>query len=521
MPNFTADRGRQAVHIDGITRDNITAGVDDSITVTPLACPPASSITIEPLSRRPSDADLKHIASLLDNLPATNGDRIRINLFGSGAADFRVTKLVPASPALITPGTTLKLAGPPANNATADKKPGIVSYEDIGGLKPQLARIRETIELPVRFPQLFERLGIDPPRGVLLHGPPGCGKTLIARAIAHESHAAFFVISGPEIVHKHYGESEANLRKVWQEAQKNAPAIIFIDEIDSIAPKRENTQGEVEKRIVAQLLALMDGLSSAKGVMVLAATNIPNNIDPALRRPGRFDREVEIPIPDRDARADILQVHSRGMPLDASVDLQRIASMTHGCVGADLQALCREAAIRCLRTIMPEINFATGHIPYDKLAALRISMDHFEQAFAEITPSAMREVYIESPDVKWDQVAGLENAKARLIETVEWPLLHADRFKQANLRPPKGILIAGPPGVGKTLLAKAVATQAQANFISVKAADLMSRFVGDSERAIRETFRKARNAAPCVIFLDEADALLPRRDSSGADSGVR
>jgi transitional endoplasmic reticulum ATPase len=352
---------------------------------------------------------------------------------------------------------------------------------------------------------------------VLLHGPPGTGKTLIARTIAHESDASFFTVSGPEIVHKHYGESEKRLREIWNEASRKAPAIIFIDEIDSIAPKRDRVEGEVEKRIVAQLLALMDGLEPRAGVVVIAATNLPNNLDPALRRPGRFDREIEIPIPDREGRRQILDVHSRGMPLASDVDLDEIASVTHGCVGADLQALCREAAMATLRGVLQGADARLRELPYETIAGLEVTMREFREALAEVEPSAIREVFVETPNVSWDDIGGLEDVKRRLIEAIEWPVEHAEAYRKAGVRPPKGILLAGPPGVGKTLAAKAAAAQTQANFISIKGPELMSRFVGDSEARLREVFRKARQAAPCLVFFDEIDSLLPRRGLGAGD----
>jgi transitional endoplasmic reticulum ATPase len=395
-----------------------------------------------------------------------------------------------------------------------------VPYEDIGGLKPQLHRIREMIELPLRYPEVFERLGIDAPKGVLLHGPPGCGKTLIARAIAHETEAQFFAVSGPEIIHKFYGESEAHLRKVFEEATRQGPSIIFLDEIDAIAPRREQVVGEVEKRVVAQLLALMDGLNKRQNVIVIGATNIPNALDPALRRPGRFDREISIPIPDRRGRLDILEIHSRGMPLKPDVDMGRLAEITHGFVGADLEALCREAAMICLRDILADLDFSLAKIPYERLAKLEVRMDHFLTALQEVEPSAIREVFVEVPNVRWSDVGGLARLKQRLVEAVEWPLRYAALYEQAGVRPPKGILLSGPPGCGKTLLAKAIANESQVNFISVKGPALLSKYVGDSERQVRDVFRKARQAAPCIIFFDELDALMPARGGAVSDSPV-
>jgi len=443
------------------------------------------------------------------------GNRIRATLFGSRWADFRVQSAAPKGPLLIMPATSLIVG------QVCEDKPGrAISYEDIGGLKSQLTRIRETIELPLRYPEVFERLGIEPPKGVLLYGPPGCGKTLLARAIAHETEAKFFAVSGPEVVHKFYGESEAHLRKIFADATRSGPSIIFLDEIDAIAPKRENTVGEVEKRIVAQLLALMDGLNRRQHLIVIAATNLPNALDPALRRPGRFDREISIPIPDRPGRLEILEIHSRGMPLADDVDRAHVAEITHGFVGADLEALCREAAMICLRRIMPDINFALTSIPYERLAQLEVRMDDFVAALREVEPSALREVFVETPNVKWEDVGGLTAVKERLREAVEWPLKYAQLFTQAGLAPIKGILLAGPPGCGKTLLAKALASQSGINFISVKGPELLSKYVGESERALREVFHKARQAAPCMIFFDEIDALAPARGMGGLDAGV-
>jgi len=454
---------------------------------------------------------------LLDGLPLQEGNRIRATLFGSRWADFKVESTTPKGPVLINPTTQLvvgktELPGESVARAT--------SYEDIGGLKPQLQRIREMIELPLRYPEVFERLGIDAPKGVLLHGPPGCGKTLIARSIAHETEANFFSVSGPEIIHKFYGESEAHLRKIFEEATRKGPSIVFLDEIDAIAPRRENVVGDVEKRVVAQLLALMDGLAKRQHLIVIAATNLPNLLDPALRRPGRFDREIAIPIPDRHGREEILAIHSRGMPLAENVGLAHLAGITHGFVGADLEALCREAAMICLRRIMPDIDFALARIPYEQLTKLEVQMDDFLDALREVEPSAIREVFVEVPDVGWEDVGGLAPVKERLVEAVEWPLEHPDLFAQAGIRPPKGILLSGPPGCGKTLLAKAVAHESQVNFISVKGPALLSKYVGESEKGVREVFRKAKQAAPCIVFFDEIDALVPVRSAGASDSHV-
>lgn len=515
MPAYKELRGRSRVQLDGISRENAGAGIDDFVQVRKIACRPGERVVLTPITITPGDRDLPYIGSLLDGLPVLEGDRIRATLFGSRTADFKVEALTPRGPVLINPTTTLVIgkAGAPET-----RRP--VSYEDVGGLKPQLQRIREMIELPLRYPELFERLGIDAPTGVLLHGPPGCGKTLIARTIAHETEANFFSVSGPEVVHKFYGESEAHLRKIFEDAGRKGPSIIFIDEIDSIAPRREQVVGDVEKRVVAQLLALMDGLTKRQNVIVIAATNIPNALDPALRRPGRFDREIAIPIPDRYGRLDILEIHSRGMPLSEDVDMAHLAEITHGFVGADLEALCREAAMICLRRLMPDIDYGLATIPYEQLAQLEVNMDDFLAALREVEPSAIREVFVEVPDVRWEDVGGLRAVKERLKEAVEWPLKYAHLFKQAGIKPPKGILLSGPPGCGKTLLGKAIATESRVNFISVKGPALMSKYVGESERGVREIFKTARQAAPCIIFLDETEALLPVRGAGGSDSHV-
>ena len=516
MPAYMELRGRSRVQLDGISRENAGAGLDDFVQVKKIACRPGERVVLTPITIVPADRDLQYIGSLLDGLPVREGDRIRATLFGSRTADFKVEALTPRGPVLINPTTTLVIgkAGAPEARKAA------VSYEDVGGLKPQLQRIRETIELPLRYPELFERLGIDAPKGVLLHGPPGCGKTLIARTIAHETEANFFSVSGPEVVHKFYGESEAHLRKIFEEASRKGPSIIFMDEIDAIAPRREQVVGDVEKRVVAQLLALMDGLTKRQNVIVIAATNIPNALDPALRRPGRFDREIAIPIPDRHGRLDILEIHSRGMPLAEAVDMGHLAEITHGFVGADLEALCREAAMICLRRLMPDIDYGLATIPYEQLTQLEVHMEDFLAALREVEPSAIREVFVEVPDVRWQDVGGLGAVKARLKEAVEWPLQYAHIFKRAGIKPPKGILLSGPPGCGKTLLAKAIANESRVNFLSVKGPALMSKYVGESERGVREIFKTARQAAPCIIFLDETEALLPSRGMGGADSHV-
>ena len=523
MPAYKEHRGQSRVQVDGVARENAGAAIDQSVEVRRAQSRSASKVVLAPTSITPAERDLKYIGSLLDGLPVIVGDRVSAVLFGNRTADFKVTATTPTGPVVINPTTELEVARGPGKSADPAKEadaPRPLSYEEIGGLKRELHRIREICELPLRYPEVFERLGIDPPKGVLLHGPPGCGKTLIARAVAHETSAKFFTINGPEIIHKFYGESEAHLRKIFEEAAKQAPSVIFIDEIDAIAPSRDKVVGDVEKRVVATLLTLMDGLSRRKNVIVLAATNMPNVLDPALRRPGRFDREIAISIPDRDGRKEILEIHSRGMPLAADVDLARVASITHGFVGADLEALCREAAMLCLRRLLPAIDFGSGQIPYETLKALEVRMGDFEGALREVEPSAIREVFVEVPNVAWDDIGGLEEVKRELIESVEWPLKHAEIFATAGIKPPRGILLSGAPGCGKTLLAKAVASQTQVNFISVKGPALLSKYVGESERGVREVFRKAKQAAPCIIFFDEIDALVPARGSGGNDSGA-
>ena len=517
MPVHKDLRGQSRIQIDGLLRENAGVALDELVTVRKISCRPAERVVLAPVNTRPSDRDLDYIGRLLDGLPVRAGSRIRATLFGSRWADFRIESTVPAGAVMINPTTTLEIGKPQKSDEPASRS---TSYEDIGGLKPQLHRIREMIELPLRYPEVFERLGIDAPKGVLLHGPPGCGKTLIARAIAHETEANFFAVSGPEIIHKFYGESEAHLRKIFEEAARKGPSIIFLDEIDAIAPRRETAVGEVEKRVVAQLLALMDGLAKRGQLIVIAATNLPDALDPALRRPGRFDREITIPVPDRYGREEILSIHSRGMPLAENVNTGQLAEITHGFVGADLEALCREAAMICLRRIMPHIDFAVARIPYELLATIEVTKEDFLEALREVEPSAMREVFVEVPDVHWDDVGGLSEVKQKLREAVEWPLQYAELFTSAGVKPPKGILLTGPPGCGKTLLAKAIATESKVNFISVKGPALLSKYVGESERGLRDIFRKAKQAAPCIIFFDEIDGLAPSRSEGSSDGHV-
>jgi len=520
MPAYTQDRGKVTIQIDGITRENAQAGLGEKVEVQRIHCESADTLVLAPVT--PSSAfvkekDRKYLGRLLEGLTMTPGDKVRVTLLGSRYQEFLVADASPKGAVVVGPLTTIKVKG----EVTSDKGKTGITYEDIGGLQKEIQRIREMIELPLKYPEVFERLGIDAPKGVLLHGPPGCGKTLIARAVANETYAYFLHLSGPEVIHKFYGESEAHLRAIFEKAEENAPAIVFLDEIDAIASKREEVRGDqqVERRVVAQLLALMDGLKSRGQVIVIGATNIPNVLDPALRRPGRFDREISISIPDKNGRLGILQIHSRGMPLASDVNLKRLAEITHGFVGADLEALCREAAMVTLRKIMPKIEFEADYIPYELLSELEVTMNDFLEALKEVEPSAIREIFTEIPDVKWADVGGLEEAKRVLMETIEWPLKYPELFEQANTRPAKGILLTGPPGTGKTLLAKAVASQSEVNFISVKGPALLSKWVGESERGIREVFRKAKQASPCIIFFDEIDAIAPVRGSS-ADSHV-
>lgn len=510
-------RGQLSIQLDGVSRENSGVALGEFVEVKKVACRPAEHITIIPLNLNPTTRDMDYIGRLMDGLPVIKGDRIRVNLFGSRSADFKIKDTSPSGPVIIVPTSELMVKKQQDNDKT---QAHTYSYEDVGGLKPQLRRIREMIELPLRYPEVFERLGIDAPKGVLLYGPPGSGKTLIAKAIAHETEATFFSVSGPEIVHKFYGESEAHLRKIFEQAALKAPSIIFLDEIDAIAPKREQVVGEVEKRIVAQLLALMDGLNSRQKIIVIGATNLPNSIDSALRRPGRFDREISISIPDRNGRLEILEIHSRGMPLASDVDINHLADMTHGFVGADLEVLCKEAAMTCLRTIMPDINFALNTIPYEQLSRLEITMADFLNALCEVEPSVIREIFVDIPNVHWSDVGGHKNIKEHLTEAIEWPLKYPQLYRDAGIHPPKGILLVGSPGCGKTLLAKAVATESGVNFISVKGSSLLSKYVGDSEKGVREVFNKARQAAPCIIFFDEIDALVPKRQNESTAAHV-
>ncbi|HEX2106190.1 MAG TPA: CDC48 family AAA ATPase [Nitrososphaera sp.] len=511
------DYGKRLIRIDGYTRNNIGVGIDDKVNVRRVNVKKAEQVILAPTEELNIVGLEDYLPELLEGRVVTRGDIIPLNIMGRRIG-FAVSSTSPTDTASLIDSHTEFIIGS-VPKAAAKGVPR-VSYEDIGGLKNEVHKVREMIELPLRHPEIFDRIGIEAPKGVLLHGPPGTGKTLLAKAVANETNANFYSISGPEIMSKFYGESEERLREIFKEAEENAPSIIFIDEIDSIAPKREEVSGDVEKRVVSQLLTLMDGIQSRGKLVVIGATNRPNAIDPALRRPGRFDREIDIGIPDEHGRLDILQIHTRGMPLTQDVNLDSIAKVTHGFVGADLEALSKEAAMRSLRRILPEINLEQPKIPAEILNKIKITKHDFDEALRDVQPSAMREVLVQRPNVGWEDIGGLHQVKEELVEAIEWPLKHADLFTEADVQPPKGILLYGPPGTGKTMIAKAVATTSEANFISIKGPELISKWVGESEKGVREVFRKARQAAPCVVFFDELDAIAPRRGGSEGDSHV-
>ncbi len=516
-PGYESDFGKGTIRIDGYLRNNAGVSIDDKVTIRKIEAKIAQRLTLAPTEPLRIVGGEEYLSQILEGRVLARGDYVPINVMGR-KIDLVVTSTTPTAEAVIVTDQTEVTVGEQVKEAP--RAIPRIAYEDIGGLRPVIQKVREMIELPLRHPELFERLGVEAPKGVLLHGPPGTGKTLLAKAVASETNANFYSIGGPEIMSKFYGESEERLREIFKEAQENAPSIIFIDEIDSIAPKREEVTGEVEKRVVSQLLSVMDGLQSRGKVVVIGATNRINSIDPALRRPGRFDREIEIGVPDRDGRLEILQIHTRGMPLAEDVDLKKLADVTHGFVGADLEALAKEAAIRALRRILPEINLEAENIPAEVLNKIIVRMSDFQEALKEVEPSAMREVLVEVPDIKWEDIGGLEGVKEELREAIEWPLKYPELFAQMNAVPPKGLLLYGPPGTGKTLLAKAAANESEANFISVKGPELLNKFVGESEKAIREVFRKARQASPCIIFFDEIDSVAPVRGSSMGDSNV-
>lgn len=543
VPSALADRGQQTIQMDSQVRQNSASGLGERITVRKAKVRNAEKVTLLPLNGGApiQESDLQYITRYLVGLPVVIGDLLRVGTPGAAPREFLIIGTTPTTPSytlhrhggselpiaepsvpdvdvqavVVQPGTVVRAQVRGATSAT----PGRVGYEDIGGLGKELQRIREMIELPLKYPAVFDRLGVEPPKGVLLYGPPGTGKTLIARVVAAETNAAFFVINGPEIINKFYGESESRLRAVFQEAQRRAPSIIFIDELDALAPKRAESGGEVERRIVGQLLALMDGLASRGQIVLIGATNQPNALDPAIRRPGRFDREIALRVPDVRGRTEILRIHSRDAAIAPDVDLARLAQLTPGFVGADLEALCREAAMIALRRVMPHIDYQRGYIPYETLVSMSITMADFQAALREIEPSTTREVYVEVSETSWDDIGGLEDIKTNLTEGVEWPLRYPEIYANAKVEPPRGVLLSGPPGSGKTLIARALANQCEASFISVKGPELLSKWVGESEKGVREVFRRAKQAAPCIVFFDEIDALAPRR-GSGLDNNV-
>lgn len=511
------DENRGIIRLDGSTRRNAGVSIDERVDVKKAETKEAEKITFAPTDELRLQGGEEYLAQVLEGRAFAKGDVLSLNIMGN-KMDLVVTSFGPAAEAaLMGLSTKVKISDKPVSKESMDIPK--VSYDDVGGLGPAIAQIREMIELPLKHPELFKRLGVEAPKGVLLHGPPGTGKTMLAKAVAGETSSNFISLSGPEIMSKFYGESEGKLREIFKNAEENAPSIIFIDEIDSIAPKRSEVQGEEERRIVAQLLTVMDGLNSRGKVVVIGATNRPNAIDEALRRPGRFDREIEIGVPDEHGRLEILQIHTRGMPLDKTVDLKEIAEKTHGYVGADLAALCREAAMAALRRVLPDVNVEEETIPTEVLNKINVTRDDFMNAMKGLQPSTMREVLIEKPNVRWEDIGALDDAKQELKEAVEWPLKYGKVFAHMNAKPPKGILLYGPPGTGKTMLAKAVATESEANFISVKGPEFLNKWVGESEKAVRETFRKARQASPCVIFMDEIDSIVPVR-GTGGDSNV-
>jgi transitional endoplasmic reticulum ATPase len=512
-----SDSGRRLIRIDGYTRNNLGVGIDDNVSVRKVNAAKVEQVVLSPTEDLNVVGLEEYLPEMLEGHVVTKGDTIPINMIGHKIG-FIVTTIIPSNgPAIITSNTDFVIGSVPKAGTKSIPR---VNYEDIGGLRNEIQKVREMIELPMRHPEIFDRIGIEAPRGVLLFGPPGTGKTLLAKAVANETNANFYSIGGPEIMSKFYGESEERLRETFKQAQENSPSIIFIDEIDSIAPKREEVSGDVEKRVVSQLLTLLDGLESRGKVVVIGATNRPDALDPALRRPGRFDREIEIGIPDQTGRLEILEIHTRGMPLTQDVNLNSIAKITHGFVGADLESVCREAAMRSLRSVLPEINLEESKIPIETLNKIKITPEDFENALKEVQPSALREVYVQRPNVKWTDIGGLEAVKDELKEAIEWPIKHADLFSEADIIPPKGLLLFGAPGTGKTMIAKAVATNSEANFISIKGPELLSKWVGESEKGIREVFRKARQASPCVVFFDELDSVAPRRSTGGGDSHV-
>jgi transitional endoplasmic reticulum ATPase len=513
------EQGRDIIRIDGQTRKNAGIGIDDLLSIKPIKAKPAKMVVLLPLANNSVVIDkefCEFVKNRLRGYPVTAGDEISVIILGN-SMDFKVEKVVPKTIAKIDSSTKLSILA----ESTVDKKPRI-TYEEIGGLKDQIKRLREIVELPLRHPEVFTRLGIEPHNGILMYGSPGCGKTLIAKALASESEANFYIINGPEIVNKYYGETEARLRDIFKEARDSAPSIIFIDEIDAIAPKREEAFGDVEKRVVAQLLALMDGMSERGNVIVLGATNRPESIDPALRRPGRFDREIEVGVPNAEGRLEILQIHTRGMPLAANdIDLRSLAAELHGYTGADIKALCREAAMKALRRYLPEIDLEGDKISRETLEMMEIRNKDFREGMKEIIPTAMREFYVEVAKVKWNDVGGLYDAKRTLYDNLITAIKEPDRFTKMGIKPPRGALLFGPPGCGKTLIAKSLATESSANIIVVRGPEILSKWVGESEKAIREIFRKAKASSPCVVVFDELDSLARPRGEDDLSGNER
>ncbi len=516
-PGAASDYDTGIIKVDGATRQNIGAGIGDRVSAKSVEAAPAEQITLSPTEKVHAEGLQEYMAQNYLNHVFTTGDTVTLNTQMGGRIQFVITSTSPSKPVIVTEGTEFKLG---SLTKAVDASIPRVTYDDLGGLKTEVQKIREMVELPMRHPEIFEKIGVEAPKGVLLYGPPGTGKTLLAKAVAGETNANFTSLSGPEIMGKYYGESEERIREIFKQAEENSPSIVFIDEMDSIAPKRDEVTGEVEKRVVSQLLTLMDGMKSRGKVVVIAATNRPDSIDPALRRPGRFDREIEIGIPDEEGRRDILSIHTRGMPIDDKVDLGEISRITHGFVGADLEVLSKEAAMRSLRRILPEIDLDQERVPPEILQKIMVTGGDFRDALKEVRPSALREVLVQIPNITWDDVGGLEGLKAELQESIEWPLKHREAFEHAGVRAPRGILLHGPPGTGKTLIAKAVAKMTESNFIGIKGPELLSKWVGESEKGVREIFRKARQAAPCIIFFDEIDAMIPRRGGPGSGSHV-
>jgi len=504
-----SEQDKNNIKIDGATRYNAGAGIGDKVSVKAADAAQAEQVVLSPTEKIAAEGLQEYMRYYYSNHVLTTGDAITIGTQMGGRVQFFVTSTKPSRPVIVTDDTAFKLGNVRPERIAAPR----VTYDELGGLQTEVQKIREMVELPMRHPELFEKIGIEAPKGVLLYGPPGTGKTLLARAVAGETNAHFISLSGPEIMAKHYGESEERIRDIFRQAEESAPSIIFIDEIDSIAPKREEVTGELEKRIVTQLLSLMDGMKSRGKVGVIAATNRPDSIDPALRRPGRFDREIEIGIPDEAGRLEILNIHTRGMPLAQDANLKDVARVTHGFVGADLEALTKEAAMRSLRRVLPKIDLDQEKISPAMLQTIKVTLADFRDSLKDVRPSALREVLVQVPDISWDDIGGLDEIKAELREAVEWPLKHGEAYRYADVQAPKGVLLHGPPGTGKTLLAKAVAKMTESNFISVKGPELLSKWVGESEKGVREVFRKARMAAPCIIFFDEIESLVPRRGS--------